>query len=96
MPQGQGVMLKFANFMVGPEEGSCRENYVELVDGVVNPNVRRLIPRFVKLTNLYWLHVFPRFCGHSVPAVHTSSSDVVTIHYVTSTNNTGQYYALSR
>ena len=46
VPQGQRVKLKFATFMVGPEEGSCTQNYVELVDGVVNPNVRRLIPRF--------------------------------------------------
>ena len=50
VPQGQRVMLKFASFMVGPEEGSCTQNYVELVDGVVNPNVRRLIPRFAWLT----------------------------------------------
>merc|ERR1719317_558328 len=59
---------------LSPEEGSCTGNYVELVDGVINQNVRRLIPRF---------------CGHSIPAVHTSSSDTVSIHYVTNTNNTG-------
>ena len=34
-----------------------------------------------------WLY---RFCGRSRPAVHMSYSNIVTIHYVTSTNNTGQ------
>ena len=91
VPQGQRVQLKFAAFMVGPEEGSCSENYVELVDGVINPNVRRLIPRFVQAVKSLFVSPVPRFCGHSSPAIHTSSSDIVTIHYVTSTTNIGQY-----
>jgi hypothetical protein len=32
-----------------------------------------------------------RFCGRDLPAIHTSNSNIVTLHYVTSTNNTGKY-----
>ena len=32
-----------------------------------------------------------RFCGTTAPAVHYSDSNIVTLHYVTSANNTGTY-----
>ena len=72
VPQGQRVKLKFTAFMVGPEEGACTENYVELVDGIINPNVRRLIPRFG--SNVKWVLVDSCCLGSvailSPPCIH--------------------------
>ena len=31
------------------------------------------------------------YCGSSVPAAHISTTNVVSIHYVTNSNNTGTY-----
>ena len=76
VPQGQRLQLRFDTFNIhSNERGLCEGNYLEIIDGLRSDTVRRLTPRF---------------CGSSKPADHVSSTSVVSLHYVTNTNNTGQ------
>ena len=45
---GQKLELEFLSFHVGEEETSCGGDYLEILDGVVDPNVRRLTTRSVQ------------------------------------------------
>ena len=76
VPQGQAMQLRWDSFNVHSrlEAGVCDGNYVEVVDGLNTGSVHRLIPRYYRAT---------------IPAVHTSTTNVVSIHYVTNANNTG-------
>ncbi|XP_023337929.1 cubilin [Eurytemora carolleeae] len=74
VPQGQLIEVNFLTFHVGAPRTSCGGDYLEILDGQLDPNRRRLTTRF---------------CGTTAPAVHYSDSNIVTLHYVTSANNTG-------
>jgi len=75
VPPGQLIEVKFTSFHVGASRDRCGSaDYIEIIDGQVDPAFRRLTPRY---------------CGTDTPAVHTSDSNIVTLHYVTSTNNSG-------
>ena len=76
VPQGQRLQLRFETFNIqSNERGGCEGNFLEIRDGLRSDRVRRLTPRY---------------CGSSKPANHVSSTSLVSLRYVTNTNNTGQ------
>ena len=76
VPRAQRIQIRFDTFNIhSNERGLCDGNYLEIIDGLRSDTVRRLTPRY---------------CGSSKPANHVSSTSVVSLRYVTNTNNTGQ------